>query len=404
MIDHPAVQAVLGFLDTGLLDLSGWQILAYTLIATHVTIAAVTIYLHRCQAHRALDLHPVVSHFFRAWLWLTTGMVTKEWAAIHRKHHAKCETPDDPHSPQTRGIRKVLLEGSELYREEAKNAETLAKYGHGTPDDWVERNVYTKYSVAGVYITLVIDVLLFGVIGLSVFAVQMMWIPVTAAGVINGIGHYWGYRNFDSPDAARNVLPWGILIGGEELHNNHHAFASSAKLSNRWYEFDIGWMYIRILQMLGLATVRKVAPVPRLQSPRASVDMQTLQAVIAHRYDLMAAYGKSLGQACSEEIARLRAARPDDASLIDASRRWLHLDAAKWTEQNRAKLGDIFAASDSLKKLVEMRAELASTWERSNATPEKLVAHLQDWCTRAEASGVRALQDLALRMRRYAAA
>ena len=404
MIDHPAVQAVLGFLDTGLLDLSGWQILAYTLIATHVTIAAVTIYLHRCQAHRALDLHPVVSHFFRAWLWLTTGMVTKEWAAIHRKHHAKCETPDDPHSPQTRGIRKVLLEGSELYREEAKNAETLQKYGHGTPDDWVERNVYTKYSVAGVYITLVIDVLLFGVIGLSVFAVQMMWIPVTAAGIINGIGHYWGYRNFDSPDAARNVLPWGILIGGEELHNNHHAFASSAKLSNRWYEFDIGWMYIRILQMLGLATVRKVAPVPRLQSPRANVDMQTLQAVIAHRYDLMAAYGKSLGQACSEEIARLRAARPDDASLIDASRRWLHLDAAKWTEQNRAKLGDIFAASDSLKKLVEMRAELASTWERSNATPEKLVAHLQDWCTRAEASGVRALQDLALRMRRYAAA
>ncbi len=404
LIDHPVVQRVLGFLDTGLLDLSGWQILAYTLIATHVTIAAVTIYLHRCQAHRALDLHPVVSHFFRAWLWLTTGMVTKEWAAIHRKHHAKCETPEDPHSPQTRGIRKVLLEGSELYREEAKNAETLQKYGHGTPDDWVERNVYTKYSVAGVYITLVVDVLLFGVIGLSVFAVQMMWIPVTAAGVINGIGHYWGYRNFDSPDAARNVLPWGILIGGEELHNNHHAFASSAKLSNRWYEFDIGWMYIRILQALGLATVRKVAPVPRFQSPRASVDLQTLQAVIAHRYDLMAAYGKSLGQACSEEIARLRAARPADASLIDASRRWLHQDAAKWSDQNRAKLGEIFAASDSLRKLVEMRAELASTWERSNATPEKLVAHLQDWCNRAEASGVRALQDLALRMRRYSAA
>ena len=404
MIDHPVVQAVLGFLDTGLLDASGWQIVAYTLLTTHVTIAAVTIYLHRCQAHRALDLHPAVAHFFRGWLWLTTGMVTREWAAIHRKHHAKCETADDPHSPQTRGIRKVLLEGTELYREEARNLETIRKYGHGTPDDWIERKLYTRWSVLGVYVTLAIDVLLFGAIGLTVFAIQMLWIPVTAAGIINGLGHWWGYRNFDSPDASTNVFPWGILIGGEELHNNHHAFASSAKLSSRWYEFDIGWMYIRILQGLGLATVRKVAPVPKFTSPRPSVDLQTLQAVIAHRYDLMAAYGKSLAQACSEEIARLRAARPADASLIRSSRRWLYLDAARWTEQNKAKLADIFAASDRLKKLVEMRAELTSTWERSNATPEKLVAHLQDWCARAEASGVRSLQELALRMRRYAAA
>ena len=403
MIDHPAVQAVLGFLDTGLLDFSGWQVLAYTLIATHVTIAGVTIYLHRCQAHRALDLHPIVSHFFRLWLWLTTGMVTKQWAAIHRKHHAKCETPEDPHSPQTRGIRTVLLQGAELYRAEAKNAETMQKYGHGTPDDWVERNVYTRFSVLGVYLTLVINVLLFGVIGVSVFAVQMLWIPITAAGIINGIGHFWGYRNFDSPDASTNVLPWGILIGGEELHNNHHAFASSAKLSNRWYEFDIGWMYIRIFEMLGLATVRKVAPVPRLTAPRPAIDTETLQNVIAHRYDLMATYGRTLAQACSDEITRLRAARPGDASLIRSARQWLHLDAAKWSDQNRASLGEIFAASDSLKKLVEMRAELSATWERSNASREQLVAHLQDWCARAEASGVRALQDLALRMRRYAA-
>ena len=404
MIDHPVVQAILGFLDTGLLGASGWQIVAYTLLTTHVTIAAVTIYLHRCQAHRALELHPAVAHFFRGWLWLTTGMVTKEWAAIHRKHHAKCETPDDPHSPQTRGIRKVLLEGTELYREEARNRETIDKFGHGTPDDWIERRLYTPWSVLGVYVTLVVDVLLFGAIGLTVFAVQMLWIPVTAAGVINGIGHYWGYRNFDSPDASTNVFPIGLLIGGEELHNNHHAFASSAKLSNRWYEFDVGWMYIRILQALGLAKVRKVAPVPRLTAPRPAVDLQTLQAVIAHRYDLMAAYGKSLAQACSEEVARLRAARPADASVIRGARRWLHLDAAKWTEQNRAKLGEVFAVSDRLKKLVEMRADLAATWERSNATPDKLVAHLQDWCARAESSGVRALQELALRMRRYASA
>ena len=404
MIESSVVQGILGFLDTGLLDWNGWWIVAFTLITTHITIAAVTIYLHRCQAHRALELHPVVSHFFRAWLWLTTGMVTREWAAIHRKHHAKCETEEDPHSPQTRGIRKVLLEGVELYREEVKNRETIEKYGHGTPDDWVEHNIYTRFSGLGIYITLVIDVALFGAIGLTVFAIQMLWIPVTAAGIINGIGHWWGYRNFDSPDAATNVLPWGILIGGEELHNNHHAFASSAKLSNRWYEFDIGWMYIRILEVGGLAKVRKVAPVPRFTAPRPSVDLHTLQAVIAYRYDLMAAYGKSLAQTCSEEIARLRAAHPADASLIQSSRRWLHLDAARWSEQNKAKLADIFAASERLQKLVEMRADLAATWERSNATPEKLVAHLQDWCARAEASGVRSLQDLALRMRRYAAA
>ena len=401
MIDHPFVQGLLDFLNNGLLGWGGWSILAFTLITTHITIAAVTIYLHRCQAHRALELHPLVSHFFRAWLWLNTGMVTREWAAIHRKHHAKCETPEDPHSPQTRGIKKVLLEGVELYREEARNRETIERYGHGAPNDWIEQALYTRHSGLGIYVTLVIDVLLFGAIGLTVFAVQMLWIPITAAGIINGIGHYWGYRNFDSPDAATNIVPWGILIGGEELHNNHHAFASSAKLSNRWYEFDIGWMYIRFLQTLGLAQVRKVAPVPRFADPRPSVDMQTLQAVIAHRYDLMAAYGKSLAQACGDEFNRLRGARPDEASLIQSASSWLRLDATQWTEQHRAKLAQIFAASESLQKLVEMRAELVATWERSNATPEKLVAHLQDWCARAEASGVRALQDLALRMRRY---
>jgi len=404
VLESSAFEAVLGFLDQGLLHASGWQMVVYTLVTTHITIAAVTIFLHRCQAHRALDLHPVVSHFFRFWLWLGTGMVTKEWAAIHRKHHAKCETAEDPHSPQTRGIRKVLLEGVELYREEAKNPETLAKYGHGTPDDWIERKLYTPWAMLGVYITLVLDVLMFGAIGLTIFAVQMLWIPILAAGVINGIGHFWGYRNFDSPDASRNVLPWGILIGGEELHNNHHAFGTSARLSNRWYEFDIGWMYIRILQALGLAKVRKLAPVPRLAQPRPAVDQQTLQAVIAHRYDLMAAYGRSLARTCTDEVARLRSAQPAQARLIQTAQRWLHLDAAHWSAQDRASAGEVFAASSAIRKLVEMRAELAATWERSNASAEQLLAHLQDWCHRAEGSGVTALQELAIRLRRYQAA
>lgn len=397
------LETILSFLDTGIADLAWWQVVVYTLVTTHVTIAGVTIYLHRCQAHRALDLHPVPAHFFRFWLWLTTGMVTREWAAIHRKHHAKCETPDDPHSPQTRGLRKVLLEGAELYRAEAANRETIDKFGHGCPDDWIERNLYSRHSALGITLTLVINVLLFGVIGVTVFAVQMLWIPIFAAGVINGIGHFWGYRNWDAPDASRNVLPWGILIGGEELHNNHHAYASSAKLSSKWYEFDIGWMYIRLMSMVGLATVRRVAPRPKFAAAKPVADLETLQAVIQHRYDVMAAFAQSVRRACAEEARRLGAMRPSESSLLKAARGWLQVDAAKWSGEQRAKLAEVFAASERVRKLVEMRNELAAVWERSNLSREQLLHLLQQWCVRAEASGVRALQDIALRVRCYAA-
>ena len=291
----------------GLFDLPWWGYVVVALVLTHITIAAVTIFLHRHQAHRALDLHPIPSHFFRLWLWLTTGMVTREWAAIHRKHHAKCETEEDPHSPQTRGLRKVLWQGAELYRAEAKNPETLQRYGHGTPDDWLERNVY-RHSVLGVSIMLVIDVIAFGALGLTIWAVQMVWIPFWAAGVVNGIGHYWGYRNYDCVDASRNISPWGILIGGEELHNNHHSFATSAKLSSKWYEFDIGWMYIRILELLGLAKVKKIIPQPKFGEAKAVPDFDTLQAIVTHRYDVMTRYMRSLKQVCAEEARRLKAA------------------------------------------------------------------------------------------------
>ncbi|MEK9774698.1 MAG: fatty acid desaturase [Quisquiliibacterium sp.] len=397
------IDSVISFLTAGLVDASIWQMLAYTLVTTHITIAAVTIYLHRCQAHRALDLHPVVSHFFRAWLWLTTGMITREWASIHRKHHAKCETAEDPHSPQVRGLRKVLLEGVELYRAEAADRETVDKYGHGCPDDWIERNLYASHSAAGVYLTLAIDLLLFGVAGAVVFAVQMLWIPVLAAGVINGLGHWWGYRNWDCADASTNILPWGILIGGEELHNNHHAYASSAKLSSKWYEFDIGWLYIRVLSFFGLATVRRVAATPRLVAARQTVDLQTLSAVIAHRYDLMAQFAGSLKRVCVQEAARLRPHSLSQGRLIDWARRWLPGDAARWSEDQKSRLSEIFAVSDPLKKLVEMRAELGTVWERSNLSREQLLLHLQNWCAQAEESGVRALEDIALRVRRYAA-
>ncbi len=250
----------------GIWDLPWWGYIAYTLLLTHITIVAVTVYLHRHQAHRAVDLHPIISHFFRFWLWLTTAMVTRQWVAVHRKHHARVETAEDPHSPVVFGIRKVLLEGAELYRAEARDPAIAEKYGHGTPDDWLERNIYSTRFEYGTPLMLVIDLILFGLLGLSVWAIQMAWIPFFAAGVVNGLGHYWGYRNYELPDASTNFMPWGILIGGEELHNNHHAFPSSAKFSSKWWEFDLGWLHIRALCALGLARVKKIAPKPMRDS------------------------------------------------------------------------------------------------------------------------------------------
>lgn len=402
MVLNNLFNAVLHFLSNGLTGASIWQIVVFTLIATHITIAGVTIFLHRCQAHRALELHAIPSHFFRLWLWMTTGMVTKEWAAIHRKHHAKCETEEDPHSPQVRGIRKVLLEGAELYRTESKNDETMEKYGHGTPDDWIEKNLYSKYSWQGVAVMLIIDLLLFGVLGATVWAVQMLWIPILAAGVINGIGHFWGYRNYDCEDAATNIVPWGILIGGEELHNNHHTFATSAKLSSKWYEFDIGWLYIRILETLGLAKVKKVAPEPKFDPAKRTADLETLQSVIANRYEVMATYAKSLKSAWRDELEHLKE-KPDfvESGALKHARKLLQREPAKLEASHVQQLKQVFAHSRALQTMHEMRVELAALWERSNFTREQLLQQLQDWCARAEASGIRALQEFSLRLRSY---
>lgn len=397
-----AVDSILDFLSNGLLHASGWQIFFYTLIVTHITIAGVTIYLHRCQAHRALDLHAIPSHFFRFWLWMTTGMITKQWAAIHRKHHAKCETEEDPHSPQIRGIKKVLLEGAELYRAEAGNAETMEKYGHGTPDDWIEHNIYSKYGWQGVGLMLIIDVMLFGVIGLTVWAVQMLWIPITAAGIVNGIGHYWGYRNYDCNDAATNVFPWGIIIGGEELHNNHHTFATSARLSSKWYEFDIGWVYICILEMMGLAKVKKVAPAPKFDCQKLVADFDTLQSVIANRYDVMSKYAKSLKRDWTDELEHLVEKAKLESRFLKSFRMLLQREPAKLEDGQKQQLSELFRHSKALKTIHEMRVELGLLWGRSNSTREQLLHQLQDWCVRAEASGIQSLRDFALRLRSYA--
>jgi stearoyl-CoA desaturase (Delta-9 desaturase) len=386
----------------GVLRASWWQLIAITLVLTHITIASVTIFLHRAQAHRALELHALPSHFFRFWLWMTTGMVTKEWVAIHRKHHAKCETADDPHSPVTRGIKTVLLTGSELYRTEAKVQDTLDKFGHNTPNDWIERNLYTRYSALGVSLMLIVDVALFGAIGATVWAVQMLWIPITAAGIINGIGHYWGYRNFEAADASTNVSPWGIVIGGEELHNNHHTYPTSAKMSVKAHEFDIGWAYIRAMEMLGLATVRKLPPQMVLGSMKLQADSKTLEAIIANRYEVMANYARELRRACASELSRLRAQGTKGGTAwtdLRIAERWLHRDAEKIPTHVRGHLDQAMDTTPVLKKLVTMREELRQLWTRTNVSAEQLVAELQDWCRRAEESGIAALREFSMKLR-----
>jgi stearoyl-CoA desaturase (delta-9 desaturase) len=394
--------ALVGWLSNGLLGASWWQVLLFTLAATHLTIAAVTIFLHRAQAHRALELGPVPSHVFRFWLWLTTGMVTKEWVAIHRKHHAKCETVDDPHSPVAKGIETVFWKGSELYRAEAKNQETIAKYGHHTPDDWLERNLYSRFSWQGVALMLIIDVLAFGAIGLTVWAVQMAWIPVTAAGIINGIGHYWGYRNFEAPDASTNISPWGIIIGGEELHNNHHTYPTSAKLSVKPFEFDIGWAYIRAMEVIGWAKVRKTAPQLQLGEVRPVADGKTLEAIIANRYEVMATYAAELKRAVGAEMDRMKTQGAQNTAKLanlKLARRWLPRDAEKIPQAVRAQLDSVVGESPSLAKLVLMREELRQLWTRTNVSADQAVADLQAWCRKAEESGIAALQEFSLKLR-----
>ncbi|QKJ66611.1 fatty acid desaturase [Deefgea piscis] len=389
----------------GMVVLPWWGYVLVVLTLTHITIASVTIYLHRHQAHRALDLHPLISHFFRFWLWLTTAQVTKEWAAIHRKHHAKCESVDDPHSPQILGIGKVFWQGWELYRAEAANVETLQKYGHGTPDDFLERNLYSRHASWGPTLMAVIDLLLFGVNGIWIWAVQMLWIPVTAAGIINGFAHYWGYRNFETEDASTNLLPWGILIGGEELHNNHHTFGTSAKLSYKWFEFDIGWLYIRTMAILGLAKIRKVAPKLKVTTIRPELDEQVLQAIIANRYAIAAHYARTLKQTVAAEIEHLSATAALPSMSFDIAKRmklWLKQDAKDTSASDKIHLELILTQSKVLEQVYQMRQELTRIWERSTLNRHELVLQLQDWCTRAENSGIQSLREFSLRLRAIA--
>lgn len=386
----------------GLIELPVWGYVLVALALTHVTIVSVTLYLHRCQAHRALELHPVVSHFFRFWLWLTTGMGTKEWTAVHRRHHARVETAEDPHSPQVHGIGKVLWEGAELYRVAADDGDTLNKYGVGTPDDWMERNIYNngRNSWYGIALMLVIDLIAFGPIGLTIWAVQMVWIPFFAAGIINGVGHYWGYRNYTTADTSTNIVPIGILVGGEELHNNHHAFASSARFSTRWWEFDVGWMYIRLLAALGLVKVKRLPPKLLVEPDKHGVDAETVQAVVSNRLNVMTDYARQVVARVHKEELR-NAVGHNLQSLIRPARDWLTREDFLLDEASRKNLSKLLSENRALNTVYQYRQQLAALWTERSATQESWRLGLQDWCRRAEDTGIAALAEFARSLRGY---
>jgi stearoyl-CoA desaturase (delta-9 desaturase) len=381
----------------GILNLDFWGYVIAAVAMVQFTFMGVTLYLHRDATHRSLDLHPALRHVFRFWLWMSSGIVTREWVAVHRKHHARCETPDDPHSPVIFGLKKVLLEGAELYQAQARNPETLDKYGRGTPEDWMERNLYSRFRNLGIVLMVIADLALFGVPGIIIVAVQMLANPLMAAGVINGIGHYYGYRNFECPDAARNVVPWGFIVAGEELHNNHHAFPSSAKFSIYSWEFDIGWLYIRMFQAMGLARVLRVAPAPAHVPPRKHVDLETVRAVIVNRMHVLRAYTRSVTLPVFREQLRHAGGK-----LTRRMKKLLVREPVLLDAMAQSRLKEVLASNQALKTVHEFRERLRVLWSGANMSNEKLLQHLRDWIAQAEASGIKVLQDFAASLRGYA--
>ncbi len=383
----------------GLFDLPWWGYLVVVLSFTQLTVLSVTLYLHRCQAHRALDLHPIISHFCRFWLWLTTGIVTKEWAAIHRKHHARVETPEDPHSPQTRGIKKVFFEGAELYRQEAKNLETLSRYGEGTPDDWIERHLYSSRSAWGIVLMIIIDLICFGTMGITIWALQMMWIPLFAAGVVNGIGHYFGYRNFECKDASRNIIPLGVFIGGEELHNNHHAYATSAKFAAKWWEIDMGWYVICFLQALRLANPKRVVPKPKMLPTKSDIDIETLKAIITYRFQVLARYTREVMLPALRQEKKL--ANKNSRFLLRHAGTILVRDASIMKTSQKLRLATVLENFQSLRVVYQFRIKLQEIWNRSTASQKELLEALQEWCRQAEETGIETLLHFSNRLKTY---
>ena len=393
-------QSLLDFLSNGLTQ-AGWATkLVYLLVVTQLTIFTVTLFYHRSATHRGVDFHPVLVHFFRFWGWLTTGMVVKEWVAIHRKHHAKVETEEDPHSPQIFGIKKVFWDGVSLYRDASENKEDMEKYGKGTPDDWLERKFYGGHPYWGPTLMLFIDLALFGAIGVAMWAVQMIWIPFWAAGFVNGIGHWWGYRNFESSDTATNISPWGFWIGGEELHNNHHAFPSSAKFALRKWEFDIGWAAICAFRAVGMAKVLRVAPTLNLRPNVSLPDSETLKGLLTHRFHAMTDYYRNVILATlRDEVVHAG----DTVKSVPRRLRRAMADGGKWLDtEGRERMQAVMARRPTLATVCDFRTRLNNVLEERGA--ENALKNLQAWIHEAEQSGIRSLQEFAQRLKGYSAA
>ena len=388
------------FTGDGLFHLPWWAYIVIALVATHITIACVTLFLHRSQAHLAVKFHSGVAHFMRFWLWLTTGMITREWVSIHRKHHAMVDTQGDPHSPKIHGIFKVLFKGAELYQDESRKEKTLKTYGRGTPQDWVEKNIYSKYSKIGIITLLGINYILFGFWGISIWAVQMMWIPLFAAGVINGAGHFIGYRNYEIGDQSTNLMNIGLLVGGEELHNNHHAFPSSAKMSVKPWEFDIGWLYIKLLQYLRLAQVNyKIKPPPYKATLRIShLDIETVQTLLHGHLHVMAEYArKVMRPMLKQEIKRTTS--PYHQRLLEGIKKPFLRNQETVCRSELDALKEALKNNEPLKTVYEFKHRLQSLWHDLRGDHEKLRAGLLEWCSQAEESGLYLLEEFASKIK-----
>lgn len=391
------IDKILDFLAYGSVPLTFWGYFTVLMILTHITMISVTIFLHRYQTHRALELHPILSHFFRFWLWLTTGMKTRQWVAVHRKHHAKSDTAEDPHSPQIYGIKKILFYGADVYRVACKNQEDMKRYGVGTPDDWIENHVYTPHSSKGRAVMFLINFALFGIPGILIWIFQMAWVPFFAAGVINGIAHYWGYRNFECSDAACNISPLAIFIGGEELHNNHHTFGTSAKFSVKWWEFDIGWLYIKLFSWAKLAKVKHLPP-KLIQNPsKPQIDFETVKALVTNRFHLLDTYWREVVLPVFHE--EKNKASLQTQSLYRQAKKLLHLENSLINEKGKNKLEKLLNENTTLKTVYSYRVKLQSIWNREIKCQKERLGRLEEWCKEAEATGIKVLQDFAAQLK-----
>ena len=381
----------------GLVELPLWGYALVTFLTIQTMFLGVTLYLHRDQSHGGLILHPALRHVFRFWLWFSSGAVTKQWVAVHRRHHALADRQGDPHSPVVFGLRRVVFEGYELYRDAARDPETLRNYGRGTPEDWIERHVYSRHPYLGLVLFSAAHLLLFGVPAIMMLAVHLAAQPFFAGGIINGLGHAVGYRSFEMPTTATNLVPWALLLGGEELHNNHHAFPRSARFSVQRWEIDVGWLWIRLFSALGLAKARWIAPRPHFERRRRDLDADTVNALFVNRMHVLRDYARRVVLPVCRELARR-----EGRGVPVIAPKLLIRHPALLAEEARRKLRELLERYEVLRRVIEYRDSLQQLWNGTSANQARAVAQLREWCRRAEASGIRALREFALALPAYA--